>query len=147
MKIDKTDIEIIRRLRDGRKPFKQIADELSLVENTVRSRTNKLIDNGCLDISALVNYETIPGHTVAFVGIKLSSMALVKKGQEFSNLRGVISASVVTGQYDLMLIVLLNEEFDLLQFFTTEVSRIKGVQSAETFVVYKGYNLNVPYVL
>jgi len=147
MKIDKTDIAIIRHLRDGRKSFKQIADELSLAENTVRARTNKLVENGVLDISGLVDHGSIPGHTLVFVGIKLQSMALLKKGQEFSRLRGVVSVSVVTGQYDLILVLLLNEDFGLLEFYAEEISRIKGVQSTETFVVYKGYNLKVPYVL
>jgi Lrp/AsnC family transcriptional regulator for asnA, asnC and gidA len=35
----------------------------------------------------------------------------------------------------------------LLEFYTEEVSKIKDVQSVETFVVYKSYNLKVPYVL
>ena len=71
------------------------------------------------------------------VGIKLGTMELVKKGEEFSRLRGVVSVCVVTGRYDLILTVLLNDDYDLLQFYTEEVSRIQDVQSAETFVVYK----------
>ncbi|MFP4036198.1 MAG: Lrp/AsnC ligand binding domain-containing protein [Desulfobacteraceae bacterium] len=55
--------------------------------------------------------------------------------------------AVVTGRYDLILQVLLNQDFGLLQFYTDEVSRISEVQSVETFVVYKGYNTRVPYVL
>jgi Lrp/AsnC family transcriptional regulator for asnA, asnC and gidA len=39
------------------------------------------------------------------------------------------------------------EGFDLLEFYTEEVSRIEDVQSVETFVVYKSYNLMVPYIL
>ena len=95
----------------------------------------------------LVDPRAIPGHTTVFVGVKLQTMALMKKGEEFSRLRGVVSVSVVTGQYDLILVVLLNEEFDLLEFYSKGVSRIKGVRSVETFVVYKDYNLKVPYVL
>ena len=147
MKIDKTDIAIIRHLRDGRKSFKLIADELSVAENTVRARVNRLIENGVLEVSGLVDPASIPGHNVVWVGVKLQTMDLIKKGEEFSKLRGVVSASVVTGQYDLILLVLLNEEFGLLEFYSQEVSRIREVQSVETFVVYKDYNLKVPYVL
>ena len=147
MKIDKTNLAIIKHLRDGRKSFKRIAEELSLSENTVRSRVNKMVQSGTLEVSGLVNPETIPGHTLAMVGVKLQTMDLIKKGEEFSNLRGVVSATVVTGQYDLILIILLNEDFSLLEFYTKEVSRIKDVRSVETFVVYKNYNLKVPYVL
>ena len=147
MKIDKTNLAIIKHLRDGRKSFKKIAEELCLSENTVRSRVNKMIQSGTLEISGLVNPEAMPGHTLAMVGVKLQTMDLIKKGEEFSNLRGVVSATVVTGQYDLILIILLNESLSLLEFYTKEVSGIKDVRSVETFVVYKNYNLKVPYVL
>jgi len=147
MKIDETNLTIIKHLRNGRKSFKKIAEDLSLSENTVRSRVNKMIQSGTLEISGLVNPETMPGHTLAMVGVKLQTMDLINKGEEFSKLRGVVSATVVTGQYDLILIILLNESFGLLEFYTKEVSRIKDVRSVETFVVYKNYNLKVPYIL
>lgn len=147
MKIDQTNIAIIKHLRQGRKSYKKIADELSISENTVRARVNKLIKEGILEISARVDPEAIPGHRVVMVGVKLKTMHLVKKGEEFSTLKGVVSVNVITGRYDLLLVVLLNERFGLLEFYTEEVARIDDVQSVETFVVYKGYNLKVPYIL
>jgi Lrp/AsnC family transcriptional regulator for asnA, asnC and gidA len=147
MKIDDINIEIIKHLRQGRKSFKKIADELGITENTVRVRVNKLIEEGVLDITGLVDPEALPGHRVVLVGVKLSTMNLVKKAQEFSKLKGVVSASVVTGRYDLILVVLLRDGFNLLEFYTQEVYRLKDVRSVETFVIYKGYNLKVPYVL
>jgi len=147
MKIDNIHIQIIQHLRDGRKPFKQIAQDLGITENTVRSRVKKLQDEGILEITGQVDPESIPGHRIVFIGVKLSSLNLVEKGKEFSRLKGVISVSVVTGRFDLILIVLLNDRFDLLEFYTEEVYRLKHVRSVETFVVYKGYNLKVPYLL
>ena len=147
MKIDETNIAILKHLRQGRKSYKKIADELSISENTVRARVNKLIGKGILEISTRVDPEAIPGLRVVMVGVKLKTMHLVKKGEEFSKLKGVVSVSVVTGRYDLLLVVLLNESFGLLEFYTEEVARIDDVQSVETFVVYKGYNLKVPYIL
>jgi Lrp/AsnC family transcriptional regulator, regulator for asnA, asnC and gidA len=147
MVLDATNLEIIRHLRNGRKPFRRIADELSVTENTVRARVNRLVDEGVLDVVGLVDPETLSGHRVVFVGVTLSTRDLVRKGEEFAGLRGVVSVSVVTGRYDLILIVLLHDDFDILQFYTDEVSRIDDVQAVETFVVYKGYDLKVPYVL
>ena len=145
--MDEISISIIKHLRDGRKSFKKIADELGVSENTVRARVSKLEDEGFLEIAGLVEPEAIPGHKVVIVGIKLKTMELVKKGEEFSKLKGVVSVSVVTGRYDLMLVVFLNEGFGLLEFYTEEVARLKDVQSVETFVVYKGYNMKIPYIL
>jgi Lrp/AsnC family transcriptional regulator for asnA, asnC and gidA len=147
MNIDKTNLTIIKHLRNGRKSYKKIAQDLCVSENTVRTRVQKLIDEGVLEISGLVNPEIIDGHRVVMVGVKLQSMDLVKKGQEFSNLRGVVSVSVVTGRFDLILMVFLKSGFGLLEFYTEEVSKIQDVQSVETFVVYKSYNLKVPYIL
>jgi Lrp/AsnC family transcriptional regulator for asnA, asnC and gidA len=147
MKIDATNLAIIKQLRDGRKSFKAIAEVLSVSENTIRARVSKLAEEGVLEISGLVDPESLPGHGVVMVGVKLQSMDLIKKGEEFSKLRGVVSVSVVTGRFDLILLVLLKEGFGLLEFYTEEVATIKGVQSVETFVVYKSYHLKVPYIL
>lgn len=147
MKIDKTTIAILRHLKEGRKSFKVIADELSITENTVRARVKKLEKEGVLDIVGMVDPEGLPGLTVVYIGVKLDTSELVKKGEEFIALKGVVSVSVVTGRFDLMLQVMLKKGFGLLEFYTQEVSRLQGVKSVETFVIYKGYNLKVPYIL
>jgi len=147
MKKDATNIAIIKHLREGRKSFRQIAKALGISENTVRGRVNNLISEGVLSITGLVNPEALPEHSMAIVGVKLSNMNLLGKAEEFSKLKGVISASVVTGRFDIILFVLFNEEFRLLNFYSDEVSKVKDVQSVETFVVYKGFNLMVPYLL
>ncbi|NNL76873.1 MAG: Lrp/AsnC family transcriptional regulator [Desulfobacterales bacterium] len=147
MDIDNTDLAIIKHLRNGRKSYKKIAEQLSISENTVRARVQKLIGKGILEISGLVDPEAVTGHHVVMVGVKLKTMDLVKKGEEFSKLKGVVSVSVVTGRYDLMLVVLLKPGFGLLEFYTNEVSKLEAVQSVETFVVYKSYNLKLPYIL
>jgi Lrp/AsnC family transcriptional regulator for asnA, asnC and gidA len=146
MKIDNLNISIIRHLRQGRKSYKLIAEDLGVSENTVRSRVNRLEEEGVLEIAGLVDPEAVPRHQAVMVGVKLATMDLVKKGAEFSRIRGVVSVSVVTGRFDLILVVLLKEGFGLLEFYTQEVSRLTGVQSVETFVVYKSYNLKVPYI-
>lgn len=147
MRIDETNTGIIKQLRDGRRSFKAIADSLGITENTVRTRVKKLQKEGLLDITALVDPEGLPGHSLVMVGVKLDTMELVKKGKEFSRLKGVVSVGVVTGRFDLILTVLLNGQFGLLEFYSNEVSQIKDVQSVETFVIYKGYNLKIPYIL
>jgi Lrp/AsnC family transcriptional regulator for asnA, asnC and gidA len=147
MKIDEINKKMIKKLRQGRKSFGEIAKELSITPNTVKARVKKMIENGILDIVGVIDPEKIENHFLAIVGVKLKNMKLVKKGEEFSRLKGVISVCVVTGQFDLILIVLLNDNFSLLDFLTKEVSKISNVFSTETFVVYKNYNLKVPYVL
>ena len=141
--MDATDIAIIKELKDGRISFKSIAKGLGLAEGTVRTRVKRLCNDGVLDISGLVDPEALPDHSVVMIGIRVKDMDLVKKGEEFSKLRGVISVSVVTGRFDLILTVMLQKGFGILEFYTEEASKIDKVQSVETFVIYKSFNLKV----
>ena len=147
MEIDKLNLEIIRHLKDGRKSFKKIADDLEITENTVRSRVKKLTEEGILNFTGNVDPDALSGHRLLYLGVKLSDLDLAQKGDDFCNLPGVVSAGVVTGRYDLILQVLLNNDFNLLEFITEHVAKIEGVQTVESFIVYKGYNLKVPYIL
>jgi Lrp/AsnC family transcriptional regulator for asnA, asnC and gidA len=144
MQLDETSIAIIHYLKDGRMPFKQIADKLSLAEGTVRARVKKLKEEGVLQITGLVDPEALPDQSVVMVGVRVKDMDLVKKGEEFSRLRGVTSVCVVTGRYDLIVTVLLNTGYSILDFYTDEVSQITNIRSVETFVVYKSFDLKVP---
>ncbi len=146
MKIDETNLDIIRELKEGKKSFKKIADKLDITENTVRTRVNNLQKEGVLEICGLVDPAMLPDHRVVIIGIKLTEMNLVEKGEEISRLKGVISVNVVTGRYDLMVLVLFKKGFGLLEFYTREISKVKGIGSVETFVVYKSYNLKLPYI-
>jgi Lrp/AsnC family transcriptional regulator for asnA, asnC and gidA len=142
-----TNLDLVRQLHDGRKSFGKIANELGLSENTVRGRVKGLLSSGSMQITALVDPAALPNHTLAFVGVRLRTMDFMGKAREFSRLRGVISAGVVTGRFHLILIVLLNTEFGLLEFYRDEVGTITDVEDCETFVVYGSENLLIPYIL
>lgn len=145
--VDELNLQIIKHLQDGRKSFGEIARCLGVTENTVRSRVRRLIDGGVLDIQGVIDPYRIPKHFVVIVGVKLKTVDLVGKGEEFKNLKGVVSVAVVTGQYDLILTVLLNDEFNIKKFYTEEMAKIGDVQSTETWVVYHNVNVRVPYIL
>ncbi|MCH3916119.1 MAG: Lrp/AsnC family transcriptional regulator [Spirochaetia bacterium] len=148
-KLDDTNKQIIRELIDGRKPFSAIAEHQGITENTVRSRVNKLIDEGILSITGLVDPEKFSGMQVVIMGVKLKTLDLEQKAIEFTQLRGVVSAAVVTGRYDLVCELVLNEDdgLSLLDFFKYELGKVSEVADVETFIVYQSHNLKVPYIL
>ncbi|MCK5200370.1 MAG: Lrp/AsnC family transcriptional regulator, partial [Spirochaetales bacterium] len=146
MKIDDTNLSIIKLLREGRKSYKVMAEELSLTENTVRSRVNKLISENVLKITGLIDPAALPGHQVIIVALKLDTVELKEKARELSQLRGVVSASVTNGRYDCFLYVLLSDEkdFGLHEFLDSELAKVDRIKDYETFVVYKSVNLKIP---
>ena len=148
-RVDDTNKAIIKALSDGRRPYSAVAEELGITENTVRSRVNRMIDEGLLRITALVDPSMLPGVQVVVMGVKLKTMELERKAREFSALRGVFSASVVTGRYDLIVQLQLSEEegLSLLDFFKSELVKVAEVQEVETFVVYQSKSFWVPYTV
>ena len=147
MKLDEIYTVIFRHLRNGRRSFSDIAKALGITTNTVRSRVAKLTKQGVLDVQGLVDPEKLENHFLVIIGVKLNSPTLVKTGEAFRRLKGVVSVAVVTGRFDLIVVALLNNDFGLMEFYTQEVSKIKQVVSTETFVVYKNFDFKVPYVL
>ena len=148
-RVDDTNKAIIKALSDGRRPYSAVAEELGITENTVRSRVNRMIDEGLLRITALVDPSMLPGVQVVVMGVKLKTMELERKAREFSALRGVFSASVVTGRYDLIVQLQLSEEegLSLLDFFKSELVKVAEVQEVETFGVYQSHQLWIPYCI
>ena len=148
-KIDATNKAIIKALSDGRRPYSAVAEELGITENTVRARVNRMIEDRVMRITALVDPSLMPGVQVVVMGVKLKTMELERKAREFSSLRGVFSASVVTGRYDLIVQLQLAEEegITLLDFFKSELVKISEVQEVETFVVYQAHQLWIPYCI
>lgn len=149
MKLDDTNIEIIKRLTDGRKAYSAIAEEIGITENTVRARVNKMIEDGILSISGLVDPQMLPEMQIVLMGIKLSTLDLEEKAKEFLKLKGVISVEVVTGRYDLIvhLVTSSNGDESLLDFFKNQLSKVKDVSDVESFVVYQSHNYKIPYIL
>lgn len=145
--LDDINKKIISHLREGRKSFKEIANSLSIAENTVKSRIRKLEDAGIIDITTVVNPEKLEGHQIVMIGIQVEDLNYLKTGQKISKLKRVINVNVTTGRYDFIITVHLDAGFDLLKFLSTELSKIKGITVSETFVVYKSINLKIPYLL
>jgi Lrp/AsnC family transcriptional regulator for asnA, asnC and gidA len=126
-----------------------MAEELSLTENTVRSRVNKLISENVLKITGLIDPAALPGHQVIIVALKLDTVELKEKAKELSQLKGVVSTSITNGRYDCFLYVLLSDEqnFGLSDFLDDELSKVDRIKDYETFVVYKSVNLKIPYII
>ncbi len=146
IKLDELNKKIISHLQKGRKSYKEIADDLSIAENTVKSRVRKLEKDKVIDITTVLNPEVLQDHQIVLVGIQVKDLSYVKTGEKLSKLKRVIHVCVVTGRYDFIILVHLDKELGILEFLDQELSQIKGITVSETFVVYKSFNLKIPYL-
>jgi len=140
MQPDPTDWNIIDILRCEHTSNNAIARKLDLTEGTVRQRIKKLKDAGILKVRALTNPEVLENQQLAYISANVSESKLLdSKAQELANLPQVLNVSLVAGQYDLMIEVMVDSNKGLMKFITEELSTIEGLAKTETFLTLKSY--------
>ena len=145
--VDELNLDIIRHLWNGRKPYAEIANELGITTNTVRNRVNKLKKDGVLQIIGLVDPSAVPGHYSAFMAFKVETHKLAQALEQIGNMKGVVMAGCVNGRYDIMALAFFNEEYTHEKFVFEELSKVDGVIGVETFYVVRGVHWQLRYVL
>ena len=146
-KLDSYDIDIIRNLWDGRTPYQEIAEKVGLTTNTVRSRVNKMLESGALQIISLVNPTALEDHQAAYIGFKVLPYKMTEALNAISKLKGVVGASSVSGRFDIMAVVMFNKEHSYQRFLEEELRLVDGLLSTETFFAIGGDTFQLRYVL
>jgi len=140
MQPDKLDWKIIDILSQRHIPNSTIAKKLRVSEGTVRQRLKRMQSKGLLKIRALRDPNILENQQLAVVAATLMEAKLLdKKAQEISELENVLSVSIVSGQYDLLIEVLVESNRGLVGFLTEKLSKIEGISKTETFVILKSY--------
>jgi Lrp/AsnC family transcriptional regulator for asnA, asnC and gidA len=134
-KVDDIDIAIIRKLRaDGRRPYAEIATELSLSPSTVQQRANRLIDSHLLQITAVTDPMTLGISVMATVAIKADGTMLREAAAEIATFSEVGYVAICTGPYDILIEVACRDNDHLLDFISDKLAEVAGVREIETFL-------------
>ena len=141
MQPDTTDWKIINILREEHQPNITLAKQLAISEGTVRQRLKRLKENGILKIKALINPEVLENRQLAYVLINLKeAKELNEKAEAISALNNVQHVIMLSGQYDLMVEVLVESNKGLVRFLTETLTQIEGIANTQTFIALKTYN-------
>ncbi len=141
MQPDKTDWQIIDLLSKEHKSNTTIANELGVSEGTIRQRIKKLQDAGIIKIRALRNPEILENQQLAVVTVVISESKLLEtKAKEILKLKNVVSVSILSGHYDIMIEVLVDSNKGLIEFLTQQLSKVDGISRTETFLTLKSFN-------
>lgn len=137
IQLDKTDIEILKRLQENaRTPYQDIADELLISAGTVHGRLAKLREAGVIQGSKfVVDPHSIGLEVTAFIGVNLRSASDLPRTIEL--MRGfeeVVEVHYTTGQYGLFIKVMVENTRMLHQFLLNKLQTIQEIHSTETFV-------------
>lgn len=138
MQPDSLDWKIIDILSKKHITNSMLAKRLGVSEGTIRQRLKKLQEKGILQIRALRDPNILENQQLAMVAATLNEARLLdQKAQEISQLKNVLSVSIVSGRYDFLIEVLVESNKGLVNFLTEQLSLVEGISKTETFVVLK----------
>ena len=128
--IDDIDRSIIGELRrNGRATNQQIANRLKLTAATVSARIRRLENADKLRVVAVSDFRAHGYDVLLEIAIEVESRAASEVAQELAKLDEVFAVHLVTGRYDIDILVVL-KSFDELQAFISEkISTIRGIGS------------------
>jgi len=141
--IDDIDRTIISRLQyNGREPYTQIAEELSITEGSVRRRVKRLINDGLMQIVAIVAPHNLGYTEAAMIGISVKANLLSTVADEIARLPEVSYLFQAAGEFDLFAEVFCRDREHFVSFLNNKLQQIHGIESTRSFLILKSHKLS-----
>lgn len=137
---DDIDRRIIERLRRENATNSMVARELGVSEGTVRQRLKRMTDAGVIRVAAGIDPDALANQQVVLIAVNCDRVSqLEEKARELSRLGKVLSVSIVSGRYDILVEVLVDSNRGLVDFLTGELSKVEGLTASESFMLLRNY--------
>ncbi|MEO5941825.1 MAG: Lrp/AsnC family transcriptional regulator [Ferruginibacter sp.] len=143
--LDELDFKILSCLqKDGRMSFTVIAENLNVSVGTIRTRFNKLIEEGTISIIGRVDADKVGFKCYAHIAVFVRPATLKEKiAQKIAKLPEVSFLAMTSGDYDLEEDVMCRDNNHLVDF-VNEISKIDGVHQTKTTIYFKVYKYAQP---
>lgn len=143
--LDALDFAILTELQqDGRMSFTVIAEKLQVSIGTIRTRFNKLIEDGTINIIGRVNPDMVGFKSYAHVAVYIRPATLKENvARQISLLQEVSFLAMTSGEYDLEVDVMCRDNEHLVNL-VDELSKIEGVYQTKTTIYFKVYKYAQP---
>ena len=127
---DATDRKIVEYLRhNGRATNQQIAETLGLIASTVSTRIRRMEDAGMLRVVAVSDFAVHGYHVLIHVAVEVSGRPALEVAEELAAFREVFAAHLVTGRYEISLLLTLRDMDELTPLVSGKLSQVPGVRS------------------
>ena len=135
--IDSVDRQILNFLmEDARMPFIEIARKLIVSGGTIHQRVDRMKSAGIIEGSTLnLSYKNLGYDVTVFLGIHLNSSKEVGNViKQLAKLPEVVEAHYTTGNYALLLKVMMRNISDFHYFLAHKIQAIEAVRATESFI-------------
>ncbi len=127
--LDDTDQAIIDLLRaDGRMPYRSIARELGVTENTVRARVRRLEESNTMRVVAVTDIEAAGFSMLLAIGVQVESRSPDAVARDLAAFPEVFSVNVVVGAQDIEILVVAEDQRALNNLIGERLANVPGVR-------------------
>lgn len=135
--IDKIDVEIVNLLlEDGRMSASGIARKMGdISERAVRYRIERMIDEGVVQISAVVRPQAFGLTTIADVWMEVESDQILEVAKTMAKFDNVSYVACGIGETDVSIQVVAKDTAEIYRFVTEVVRKTPGVRKTTTSIV------------
>ncbi|BDW83463.1 transcriptional regulator [Erythrobacter sp. Dej080120_24] len=128
--IDDIDRSIIAELReDGRATNQQIAMKLGLTAATVSTRIKRMEDANKLRVVAVSDFSAHGYNLLMQVAVEVEGRAAADVAADLAKIPEVFAVHLVTGRYDIDMLVALKDYDDLSDLMLKRLSGVSGIRS------------------
>jgi Lrp/AsnC family transcriptional regulator for asnA, asnC and gidA len=136
--LDEMDKRIVRLLqKNARTPNTEIARALGVTETTIRNRVARLLDDGLIDVVAVVNPDATDATMSAFLEVSLHPSDLNAIVEVVRARNEVRYLGLTLGRTQLIIEAFFRDHEHLLHFQTEVIGMLPGVLTVETAIVVR----------
>jgi len=141
--VDDIDRAIISHLQyDGRAPYTKIAEELEITEGSVRRRVKRLVDNGVMQIVAIVEPQELGWNEAGMIGITVRADRIQEVADAIAQLPEVSYLFQAAGEFDLFAEVYCKDREHFVSFLNNKLQKVPGVERTQSFLILKMHKLS-----
>jgi Lrp/AsnC family transcriptional regulator for asnA, asnC and gidA len=134
---DITDIKIVNLLlEDGRMSASEMSRRMGdISERSIRYRIDRMIDDGVIQISAVVSPESLGFNIKADVWLEVESDLILEVAKKMAAFENVTYVACGIGQNDISIQVVAKDTAEIYHFVTEIVRKVPGVRKTTTSIV------------
>ncbi|MFD3518193.1 Lrp/AsnC family transcriptional regulator [Streptomyces sp. NPDC058657] len=142
--LDAIDQDILRMLRtDGRASIRSVAERVHVSRANAYARINRLLDDGVIrGFSARVDHERAGQGASAYITLKIVQNSWRTVREELQALPGATHIALVSGDFDVLLLVHTPDNRTLRELVLTKIQAIPEVLSTRTLLVFEETDLD-----
>lgn len=115
--------------QDGRSSYRDIAKALDISERQAGMRLRRLIEEDVISVITVVDAVAVGFQFMLGVGVQVADLPALEVAEQLAGLPNVIACAIMTGQYDIEIMIVAENHIELLSLVQRDLAEIPGISS------------------